>query len=289
MATKFFEHFALIASAAQRLWDDADGFFYDALSTPDGQRIPLRVRSVVGLLPLAATTTLGTATAARLPYFSAHMHWFLEHKPELARVVSGVHERGGAVGRLLSVVNADQLTRILQLMLNEDELLSEHGIRAMSRSHREQPFTLRLGEFTATVDYEPGESTSGLFGGNSNWRGPVWFPVNYLLVDALRRFAAFYGDDLLVEHPTGSGVKMPLAAVADDVTDRLSGIFLRDGTGRRPVFGAEELFQSSERWHDLVPFHEYFHADTGKGLGASHQTGWTGLIADLLISRGGRH
>jgi hypothetical protein len=288
MATKFFEHFALIASAAQRLWDDTDGFFYDALSTRDGQRIPLRVRSVVGLLPLAATTTLGTATTARLPYFTGHMRWFLEHKPELAPVVSAVHERDGAVGRLLSVVDTDQLTRILRLMLDEGELLSDHGIRAISRSHREQPFTLRLGELTATVDYEPGESTSGLFGGNSNWRGPVWFPVNYLLIDALRRFAAFYGNDLLIEHPTGSGVKMSLAAVADDVTNRLCRIFLQDATGRRPVFGTEELFQSSERWHDLVPFHEYFHADTGKGLGASHQTGWTGLIADLLISGGAR-
>jgi hypothetical protein len=285
MATKFFEHFALIASAAQRLWDDADGYFYDALSTRDGARVPLRVRSVVGLLPLAATTTLGTATTDRLPYFAEHMRWFLENKPDLAGVVSAVHEHDGAVGRLLSVVNADQLTRVLQLMLDEGELLSPHGFRAISRRHGEQPFTLRLGDFVASVGYEPGESASGLFGGNSNWRGPVWFPVNYLLVEALRRFAAFYGADLVVEHPTGSGIKLTLAEVADEVADRLCGIFLRDADGRRPVFGDEQLFQGSPLWRDLVPFHEYFHGDTGKGLGASHQTGWTGLVADLLITR----
>jgi hypothetical protein len=285
MATKFFEHFALIASAAQRLWDDEDGFFYDALSTRDGTRVPLRVRSVVGLLPLAATTTLGTATLDRLPYFAEHLQWFLDHEPELAGVVSAVHERAGGVGRLLSVVDADQLTRILQVMLDESEMLSPHGLRAISLRHRDRPFTLRIGSFEATVDYEPGESTSGLFGGNSNWRGPVWFPVNYLLVEALRRFARFYGDDVLVEHPAGSGVKLTLGEVADEITDRLCGIFLRGADGSRPVFGDEALFQDGERWRDLVPFHEYFHGDTGKGLGASHQTGWTGLVADLLITR----
>jgi hypothetical protein len=285
MATKFFEHFALIASAAQRLWDDGDGFFYDALSTRDGNRFPLRVRSVVGLLPLAATTTLGTATVDRLPYFAEHMRWFLANKPEFAGVVSAVHERDGAVGRLLSVVNADQLVRVLRPMLGEDELLSPHGLRAISRWHADHPFTLRIGDFAASVDYEPGESTSGLFGGNSNWRGPVWFPVNYLLVQALRRFASFYGEDLVVEYPTGSGIKMTLAEVADDITDRLCGIFLRGADGRRPVFGDEQLFQTSARWRELVPFHEYFHGDTGKGIGASHQTGWTGLVADLIIAR----
>jgi Mannosylglycerate hydrolase MGH1-like glycoside hydrolase domain len=284
MATKFFEHFALIASAAQRLWDDVDGYFYDVLSTAGGTRTPLRVRSVVGLLPLAATTTLGPATAERLPFFAGHMRWFLDHKPELAGVVSAVHERGGTLGRLLSVVGPKQLARVLGVMLDEREILSAYGLRAISRAHREEPFTLRIGTFEATVDYEPGESTTALFGGNSNWRGPVWMPVNYLLVEALRRFASFYGDDFTVEFPTGSGVQLTLAAVADRVTDRLCAIFLCGADGHRPVLGERDLF-ASPAWRGLIPFHEYFHGESGQGLGASHQTGWTGLIADLIITR----
>jgi hypothetical protein len=285
MATKFFEHFALIASAAQRLWDDADGYFYDVLTIPGGSRTPLRVRSMVGLLPLAATTTLGPATAERLPSFTGHMRWFLENKPELAGVVSAVHEREGTLGRLLSVVGPRQLARILRLMLDEREILSAYGFRAVSRALRDQPFTLRIASFEATVDYEPGESTSALFGGNSNWRGPVWMPVNYLLIEALRRFASFYGGDFTAEFPTGSGVQLTLAAVADQVTDRLCSIFLRAADGRRPVFGGRELFACSPAWRDLIPYHEYFHGESGQGLGASHQTGWTGLIADLIITR----
>ena len=285
LATKFFEHFALIASAAQRLWDDEDGFFYDALQTRDGRRTPLKVRSVVGLLPLAATTTLGRATTDRLPYFAGHMRWFLDNKPQLARVVSAVHERDGAEGRLLSVVDADQLRRMLTLMLDESEFLSPHGLRAISRHHEQSPFTLRIGDFQASVDYEPGESTTGLFGGNSNWRGPIWFPVNFLLLDALRRFGRFYGNDLTVEHPVGSGKQLPLEAVADEIAERLIGIFTRDLSGQRAVFGAEPVFQNHAAWMDLVPFHEYFHGDTGKGIGASHQTGWTGLVADLILTR----
>jgi hypothetical protein len=285
MATKFFEHFALIASAAQRLWDDADGYFYDALSSPDGTRTPLRVRSMVGLLPLAATTTLGTATTDRLPFFAEHLYWFLDNKPELAEMISAVHERDGTQGRLLSVVGPRQLARVLRLMLDEQEILSAYGFRAISRAHWERPFTLRIGSFEATVDYEPGESTSDLFGGNSNWRGPVWMPVNYLLVEALRRFASFYGDDFTVEFPTGSGAQLPLAAVADQVTDRLCRIFLRGADGRRPVLGGQEMLADSAAWRDLVPFHEYFHGESGRGLGASHQTGWTGLMADLIITR----
>jgi hypothetical protein len=286
MATKFFEHFALIASAAQRLWDDEDGFFYDALQARDGSRTPLKVRSVVGLLPLAATTTLGRTTTDRLPYFSGHMRWFLDNKPELARVVSAVHRYDGGEGRLLSVVDADQLRRVLTVMLDESEFLSPHGLRAISARHGEDPFVLRIGDFEASVDYEPGESTTGLFGGNSNWRGPVWFPVNYLLLDALRRFGRFYGTDLTVEYPTGSGKQLALGDVADELADRLIALFTRDASGRRPVFGDEERFQSDPAWRELVPFHEYFHGDTGKGIGASHQTGWTGLVADLIVTRG---
>ena len=284
-ATKFFEHFAYIAEALRNkgLWDEQDGFFYDVLALDDGQRQPLRVRSMVGLLPLAATTTLGEATLARLPEFAGRFRWFLAHKSRYREVVGETHVRDGAEGRLLCIVDGDRLVRILATMLDEAEFLAPYGLRALSRRHREHPFTIELGGMAHTVDYEPGESTSGMFGGNSNWRGPIWFPVNYLLIEALRRYARFYGDDLLVEHPTGSGTKVGLAAVATDLSRRLVRIFLDDEHGRRPVFGDQELFQTNPDWHDLLPFHEYFHGDTGRGLGASHQTGWTGLVVDLIL------
>jgi hypothetical protein len=285
-ATKFLEHFAYIADAldSKGLWDEGDGFFYDVLALDDGQWTPLRVRSMVGLLPLAATTTLSQATMARLPEFTAHFLWFLKHKTQYQRVVGETHERDGVPGRLLAIVHSEHLVRILGKMLDEAEFLSPHGLRALSRHHLEHPFTLDLAGQQYTVDYEPGESTSGLFGGNSNWRGPVWFPVNYLIIEALRRYARFYGPDLRVEHPTGSGVRRTLDEVADDLARRLVGIFLDDGDGRRPVFGDTALFQTDPAWHDLLPFHEYFHGDTGRGLGAAHQTGWTGLVADLILN-----
>jgi hypothetical protein len=286
LATKFFEHFALIASAAHDgLWDPTDGFFYDVLSAADGRRIPLRVRSLVGLLPLCATTTLGTATLRRLPDFAGRLLWFLKNLPQHASVVGETHVRDGFEGRLLSMVGPEELRRILVPMLSEQEFLSPHGLRSVSRHHREAPFMLDLPELHASVDYEPAESTSGLFGGNSNWRGPVWFPVNYLLVEAIRRYAQFFGDDFVVEHPTGSGVKRTLAEVAADLNDRLISTFCNDRAGRRPVFGNYELFQSNSHWHDQLWFHEYFHGDTGAGLGASHQTGWTGLVAECLLHR----
>ena len=193
--------------------------------------------------------------------------------------------RGGAEGRLLSLVGGAQLERILAPMLDEAEFLSPHGLRSVSCRRASEPFVLALPEMRAAVDYEPAESTTGLFGGNSNWRGPVWFPVNVLIIEGLRRFAAFFGDDLKVEHPTGSGCKHTLAQIADDLESRLVGIFL-DEAGRRPVFGGDELFQSDPRWHEQLWFHEYFHGDTGAGLGASHQTGWTGLVAELVLHRG---
>jgi hypothetical protein len=286
LATKFFEHFALIAAAAHdALWDPTDGFFYDVLSAADGRRIPLRVRSLVGLLPLCAITTLGSAVLQRLPDFSARMHWFLRHLPQYAGVVGETHIRDGFEGRLLSMVGPQQLRRILEPMLSEHEFLSPHGLRSVSRRHRDAPFELDLPELHASVDYEPAESTSGLFGGNSNWRGPVWFPTNYLLVEAVGRFARFFGDDFEVEHPTGSGVKRTLAEVAADLNDRLISTFRNDSAGRRPVFGNYELFQTDPHWHDQLWFHEYFHGDTGAGLGASHQTGWTGLVAACLLHR----
>ncbi|HTY72959.1 MAG TPA: glucosidase [Actinomycetes bacterium] len=283
-ATKFFEHFAYIGEAmnAKGLWDEADGFFYDVLSFADGSRLPMRVRSMVGLLPLSATMTLGQRTLGALPGFAGHLRWFLKYRPEYLSVVGTTHVHDGGEGRLLSVVDGERLLRVLARMLDEQEFLSPYGLRAVSRAHAEHPFALDLAGSAYSVDYEPGESTSDLFGGNSNWRGPIWFPVNFLLIDAVRRFARFYGDDLLVEHPTGSGTKQTLAEVADDLARRLVSIFL-DADGRRPVFGDCELFQGDRHWHDLIPFHEYFHGDTGRGLGASHQTGWTALVAEFIL------
>ncbi len=288
LATKFFEHFAYIADAmrAMGLWDEDDGFFYDVLKFPDGGKAPLRVRSVVGLLPLCATTTLGEQTLTRLPGFAGRFRWFVENKPRYRGVVGETHERDGHVGRLLSIVDGERLQRILATALAEQEFLSPYGLRALSRRHAAEPFGIDLAGQRYTVDYEPGESTTGLFGGNSNWRGPIWFPVNYLVIEAIRRFARFYGDDLTVEHPTGSGHKVVLAELADDLSRRLVAIFLADADGRRPVLGDTELFQRDPRWSALVPFHEYFHGDTGRGLGASHQTGWTGLVAELITQRG---
>jgi hypothetical protein len=199
-------------------------------------------------------------------------------------VAGEVHDRDGVEGRLLSIVDPERLVRILEIMLDESEFLSPYGLRALSQRHRDEPFVIDLGDMTYSVDYEPAESTNGLFGGNSNWRGPIWFPVNYLVIEAIRRFARFLGDDLVVEFPTGSGNKTTLAALADSLSRRLTAIF-KDEDGRRPVLGDTELFQRSADWHDLVPFHEYFDGETGRGLGASHQTGWTGLVAELILGR----
>jgi hypothetical protein len=287
LATKFFEHFALIAEAmySRGLWDEEDGFYYDVLATTSGDRIPLKLRSMVGLLPLAATTTLGRGTLDKLPEFAARMEWFMKHRPDYSQLFH-IHDRDGGQGRLLSIVSPDRLRRVMRWLLDEAEFLSPHGVRALSAAHREHPFSVDLGGMTYTVDYAPGDATSGLFGGNSNWRGPVWFPVNYIVIEGIRRFARFFGDDFAVEYPTGSGVELTLGQVADALDTRLINIFLRDEDGRRAVFGDDEKFQSDPVWNGLVPFHEYFHGDTGKGLGASHQTGWTGLVADLIIRRG---
>jgi hypothetical protein len=288
IATKFYEHFTYIAEAmyGRGLWDDVDGFYYDVLHLADGGRIPLRVRSIVGLLPIVATTTLGSATLDQLPGFAGHARWFAEHKPELAKRATQMHTRMEGRGQLLSIVSPEQLDRVLAYMLDETEFLSPHGLRALSASHREHPFELRLAEMDFSVDYEPGESTSGLFGGNSNWRGPVWFPVNFLLIEAIRRFARLFGEDHPVECPTGSGHMLTLGQVADELSERLIGLFRNDAQGRRPCFGNDQLLQGDPRWHDNLLFHEYFHGDTGAGLGASHQTGWTGLVAALIIRRG---
>jgi hypothetical protein len=288
MATKFLEHFAYIAAAmqAQGLWDETDGFYYDVLHRPDGERVPLRVRSMLGLLPLCAVTVLSRRTAERLPEFAQRLRWFVDNKPEYADVIGHCQTTGEGQARLLSVVSPERLSRIVGTMLDEDELLSLYGLRSVAASHREHPFTVQLGDVTATLDYEPAESRSGLFGGNSNWRGPVWFPVNYLVIGALRKFSTYFGEGLRVDMPTGSATSLPLVAVADQLSERLIGLFLAGKEGLPPSFGSSRLFATEPGWAERPLFFEYFHGDTGAGLGASHQTGWTGLVAELIIRRG---
>jgi hypothetical protein len=288
LATKFFEHFALIASALNQngLWDEEDGFYYDVLHLGDGAVVPLRARSVVGLLPLAAVTTLGPRTMASLTDFMRRLDWFMAHRPEGREVVQHMDSPVHAGWRMLSIVDEERLRRLLAVMLEPEEFLSDHGLRALSKVHEASPLSVSVDGVMATLDYEPGESTSGLFGGNSNWRGPVWLPINYLLLESLRTYQRYLGDSFQVECPTGSGRMMSLGQVADDLASRLAAIFLERVDGSRPVFGGYRLFQEDPAWHDLIPFHEYFHGDTGAGLGASHQTGWTGLVADLILRRG---
>jgi hypothetical protein len=290
IASKFFEHFAHIASAINTtgvtehgLWDESDGLYYDIVHLP-GRSEPLRVRSMVGLIPLYAVETLGKSLMDRFPEFAKRKRWFLRYRTEHQDLghLDDENERGA---RLLSIVSPARLRRVLEKMLDESEFFSPHGIRALSAYHRANPLNVDLGGFHASVGYEPAESNSPMFGGNSNWRGPVWFPVNYLLVESLREYHKYVGGDFKVECPTGSGRMMTLDEVADELTRRLVAIFLDDAAGRRPVFGGLEKFQSDPEWHDCVPFHEYFHGDNGAGIGAPHQLGWTGLVADLVTRR----
>jgi hypothetical protein len=286
MATKFFEHFALIAAAMndKGLWDEGDSFYHDVLRTGD-QVIPLRARSVVGLLPLAAATTLGPATMARLPDFATRVDWFCNHRPEGMNAIQHISSPTNDGWSLLAIVDESRLRTLLAAMLDSEEFLSDHGLRALSRRHLAQPLNVDVDGVSATLDYEPAESTSGLFGGNSNWRGPVWFPMNYLLAESLRTYDRFFGDSFKVPCPTGSDTQMTLSAVANELARRLISIFCLRADGTRPVYGGYERFQRDPAWNGLIPFHEYFHGDTGAGLGASHQTGWTGLVADLIIRR----
>jgi mannosylglycerate hydrolase MGH1-like protein len=293
MASKFLEHFVYIAHAMNdmggagvELWSEEDGFFYDALHMPDGTVVPLRVRSLVGLVPLFAVQVLEPENVSELRQFQRRMEWFLSNRPDLGEQIVGHRGPDGRLRRLLSLVSGDRLRRVLRYMLDESEFLSPHGIRALSRYHLDHPYVLRMGETEHRVAYEPGESTTGLFGGNSNWRGPVWFPMNFLLVEALQRFDYFYGAEFKVEFPTGSGQYMALRDVATELSRRLARIFLRDPSGRRPVHGGARPFQRDPRWCDLLLFYEYFHGDTGAGIGASHQTGWTGVVAKLLQQSG---
>jgi hypothetical protein len=293
VASKFWEHFIYIAHAMSHrgqngmgLWDEADGFFYDVLKLPDGRNYPMRIRSMVGLIPLFAVETLEPELLERLPDFKRRLEWFIDNRPELTGNVACMRTAGMGERRLLSIATRDQLRRILQIMLDEDEFLSAHGIRALSRYHLEHPYVLSVDGTEHRVDYEPRESKTGLFGGNSNWRGPVWFPVNFLLIESLQRFHHYYGDEFKVEFPARSRNMLTLWEVATELSRRLTSIFLREENGRRPVNGDIDKFQSDPHWRDLVQFYEYFHGDTGIGLGASHQTGWTGLVVKLLEQSG---
>jgi hypothetical protein len=293
VASKFWEHFVYIAHAMSHLggdgvelWNEEDGFFYDVLHLPDGVHVPLKVRSMVGLIPLFAIETLEADVLDRLPNFKRRLEWFIDNRPDLTANVACMRTPGDRERRLLSIVDEVQLRRVLQIMLDEDEFFSAHGVRALSRRHKENPYTMNVKGAEYRVDYEPAESSTGLFGGNSNWRGPVWFPVNFLLVESLQKFHHYLGDDFKVECPTGSGKMLTLWEVAAELSQRLSRPFLRDADGRRPVYGGIERFQKDEAWRDLIQFHEYFHGDNGAGIGASHQTGWTGLVAKLMQQNG---
>ncbi len=288
LAYKFAEHFLWIGSALNKggndgMWDEVDGFYYDVLRLPDGSAHRLKVRSLVGLLPLCATTVIEAEQRDRVPSLGRAFRLRTTLMPELLR---GIHPAGpehrGAKGRtMVAVVDSARLRRILSRLLDEEEFLSPHGIRSVSRFHDAHPYVAQAGGKEYRVAYQPAESDSGMFGGNSNWRGPVWFPMNILLVRSLLQFDAYYGDSFKVECPTGSGTLMTLGEVAIEISNRLQRIFLRDDSGRRPVFGGTDKFQADPHWRDCIPFYEYFHGDNGAGLGASHQTGWTALVALL--------
>jgi hypothetical protein len=289
IATKFFEHFLYIAGALSKigsgdidLWDEEDQFFYDVLRLPDGRSFPMKVRSLVGLTPLLAVEVLDAELLHRLPGFCSRLEWFLDYRPDLAALVSHWHVPGGADQRLLSLLRGHRLKALLHRMLDENEFLSPYGVRSLSKYHQDHPYELEVGGKVFTVDYEPGESTTGVFGGNSNWRGPVWFPMNYILIQSLYRFHNYYGDDFKVECPTGSGQELTLKEVADELSRRLIRLFLPDAEGRRPALGPDPRLATDPHFKDYPLFYEYFHGDHGQGLGASHQTGWTALVADLL-------
>jgi hypothetical protein len=296
IATKFFEHFLSIAEAMTHigshdigLWDEEDGFFYDVLHLPSGQTIPMRVRSMVGLIPLFAVETLEPEMLNQLPGFTARLEWYLRFRPDLSALVSRWQDPGAGERRLLSLLRGSRMKKLLKRMLDETEFLSDHGVRALSRYHKDHPYTLTWSEGSGThsmsVSYEPGESETGSFGGNSNWRGPVWMPMNFLLIESLQKFHYYYGDDFKIECPTGSGKYLTINEVACELARRLTGLFLRNEDGLRPFQGSNPVLQNDPHFRDLILFYEYFHGDNGSGLGASHQTGWTGLVGKLLQPR----
>ena len=291
IATKFFQHFLHIAEAMTNmaegvgLWNDEDGFFYDVLNLPDGQMFPMKVRSMVGLIPLFAVETLEPELCARVPVFTQRLDYFLEKHPELAALVSRWNEPRKGERRLLSLLRGSRMKKLLKRMLDETEFLSDYGIRAISRYHRDHPYEFEWAGQKFSVEYQPAESNSGLFGGNSNWRGPIWMPVNFLIIESLQKFHHYYGDDFKIECPTGSGQMMTIDEVATELSKRLARLFLRNSDGHRPVLGDNPRVQNDPHFRDYILFHEYFHGDTGRGVGASHQTGWTGLVAKLLQPR----
>jgi hypothetical protein len=288
MVLKFLEHDTWITSALVHLggdtgmWDDKDGFFYDVLRLPNGSAQRLKVRSMVGLLPLCAATVFEPELFDKYPEITQRFDWFLDARPELCAAFHDPRKIGVRGRRLFSVLDENKLRRVLQVMLDENEFLSQYGIRSLSRVHAGHPYVMHAGGQEYRVEYLPAESDTGMFGGNSNWRGPIWMPVNILIIRALLNFYAYYGDALTVECPTGSGQKMNLYQVAEELAARLTRIFLRNSEGRRPVYGGTEKFQEDPHWRDLILFYEYFHGDNGAGLGASHQTGWTGVIARAM-------
>jgi hypothetical protein len=291
MAIKYFEHFLYIAHAMTNidgagihLWDAQDEFFYDVVLLPSGESVPLKVHSMVGLVPLFAVFVASPARAQGLQNFKTWSKWFLDNRPDLTKNVAPVAEAGQKGTRILAILSTDRLTAVLRRMLDPAEFLSDYGIRSMSRYHLEHPYQFTAGGEEFVVKYTPAESDSRLFGGNSNWRGPIWFPVNYTIIRSLHEFSRYYGDTLKVEFPTGSGVLLNLEQVAAELAQRLSGLFLRDASngGRRAAWGDNEYFQTDPHWRDYIPFFEYFNGDTGAGAGASHQTGWTALVVSLL-------
>jgi mannosylglycerate hydrolase MGH1-like protein len=284
VASKFWEHFVHIARAMNTmgLWDEQEGFYYDVLHAPSGEEIPLRVRSLVGLIPLYAVASFPSALLEKFPAFLRRLEWFIDHRPDLIEGVACMRTRGEEERRLFSIASPERLRRILRVMLDETEFLSDYGVRSVSAVHRDRPFELPVDGMVHRVRYEPAESSSGLFGGNSNWRGPIWFPTNYLLLESLRAYHRYLGDGFQVELPSGSGRMATLSEVADELSRRLSRIFLRDADGRRPCFGGTRLLQEDPHFRDHLLFHEYFHGDDGAGIGANHQTGWTGLVAALI-------
>jgi len=293
VASKFFEHFVYITRAMSNvgsegieLWNREDGFFYDVLHLPDGRNLPMKVRSMVGLIPLFAVATVEGEVLDMFPSFKRRWLWFVENRPELGEFIETRTEPDGRTRRFLALVDRDRLRSILRYLLDENEFLSAHGIRGVSRYHREHPYVLDVMGAEHRVDYEPAESSTGLFGGNSNWRGPVWFPLNFLIIESLQKFHYYLGDEWKVEFPTGSGQMKNLWDVSAELSRRLTRIFLKGPDGRLPVYGGQEKLQKDPHFADYVLFHEYFHGDNGAGIGASHQTGWTGLVAKLIQQSG---
>ena len=291
IASKFFEHFLSIASAingqdedALGLWDETDQFYYDHLNLPDGQNVPMKIQSAVGLIPLLAVEVLEPDMISKLPQFTERMEWYLQHRPQLAGLISNWKVCGTGDRKLLSLLRGHRMKALLRRMLDETQFLSGQGVRSLSKYHEQHPFRFVTGGQTYEVGYWPAESRSGLFGGNSNWRGPVWMPLNFLLIESLQRFQSYYGDDFKVECPTGSGKFLTLTAIAEELTHRLARLFLKGDDGQRPVLKYHPKLASDPQFKDYVLFHEYFHGDNGRGAGASHQTGWSGLIATLLLS-----